>query len=406
MSSSKLRIAILGSGPTGLEAALAAREKGFPFTVFEAAPMVAGRMREWGHIGLFTPWALDVSERMRSALCAADREPPTTEVCPSGAELVGRVLEPVAALDGIRDHVRLNTRVLQIGRVGLLKNEEIGSERRAGHAFRLLLSDGDGREWIEEADIVLDCTGNAVPNPIGESGIAAPGEAALGDAVRHEVPDLPAELEAWAGKTTLLVGDGHSAQTALVGLIGLTEAHPETKIVWVTRGPVPLPLADDPLPRRADLTAKAAALAATPPACLTVLPCTTVDALRPGRRVAITLRGPQGELTQVEVDRVLALTGRVGDHTIYRQLQVHECWATSGPMKLAAALMAQDGGGGDCLDQTSLGAETLRNPEPGFFIMGIKSYGRRGNFLMRVGWEQVEEVFQLIEADEPLRGHA
>ncbi|MFV2006796.1 MAG: NAD(P)-binding protein, partial [Longimicrobiales bacterium] len=170
MSSSRPHIAILGSGPTGLEAALAASEKGFPFTVFEAAPAVAGRMREWGHVGLFTPWSMNVSERMRGALGVAGREPSVTDGCPSGAELVDRVLDPVAALDHIRDHVRLNTRVLQIGRVGLLKNEEIGSGRRAEHAFRLLLSDGGGQEWTEEADIVLDCTGNAIPNPIGEGG--------------------------------------------------------------------------------------------------------------------------------------------------------------------------------------------------------------------------------------------
>lgn len=65
-------------------------------------------------------------------------------------------------------------------------------------------------------------------------------------------------------------------------------------------------------------------------------------------------------------------------------------------MKLAAALMAQSGGSGDCLDQSSLGPETLLNPEPGFFILGIKSYGRRSDFLMRVGWEQVAEVFELL----------
>ncbi|GMR13017.1 MAG: NAD(P)-binding domain-containing protein [Gemmatimonadota bacterium] len=406
MSSSKPHIAILGSGPTGLEAALAASEKGFPFTVFESAPAVAGRMREWGHVALFTPWSMNVSERMRGALSAAGREPPATDGRPSGAELVDRVLDPVAALGCVIDHVRLNTRVLEVGRVGLLKHEEIGSGRRAEHAFRLLLSDGDGREWAEEADIVLDCTGNPIPNPIGEGGIAAPGEAALGSALRHEVPDLTNDSAAWTGKSTLLVGDGHSAQTALVRLIGLTGEHAETRIVWVTRGSVPEPLADDSLAGRADLTASVGALAATPPDCLTVLTRTTVEGLRPGEPIMVTLRGPEGEVTEVEVDRVLALTGRVGDHTIYRQLQVHECWATSGPMKLAAALMAQEGGGVDCLDQTSLGPETLRNPEPGFFILGIKSYGRRGDFLMRVGWEQVEEVFQLIETDGPLRGCA
>ena len=51
--------------------------------------------------------------------------------------------------------------------------------------------------------------------------------------------------------------------------------------------------------------------------------------------------------------------------------------------------------GGDCLAQTSHGAETLTNPEPGLFILGSKSYGRNNTFLMRVGWEQVGEVFGL-----------
>jgi hypothetical protein len=98
---------------------------------------------------------------------------------------------------------------------------------------------------------------------------------------------------------------------------------------------------------------------------------------------------------------VLALTGRVGDHLLYRQLQVHECYATSGPMNLAAALLGQGGGaGGDCLAQTSLGADTLKNPEPGFFILGAKSYGRRNDYLMRVGWQQVDEVFQLLRPSE------
>ena len=66
-------------------------------------------------------------------------------------------------------------------------------------------------------------------------------------------------------------------------------------------------------------------------------------------------------------------------------------------MKLAAALLA-DGASADCLEQRSHGAETLVNPEPGFFVLGAKSYGRNASFLMRVGWEQVEEVCRLLVA--------
>jgi hypothetical protein len=58
-------------------------------------------------------------------------------------------------------------------------------------------------------------------------------------------------------------------------------------------------------------------------------------------------------------------------------------------MKLAAALLASGGNGGDCLAQVSSGPETLRNPEPGLFVLGMKSYGRGSAFLLRLGYEQV-----------------
>ena len=34
--------------------------------------------------------------------------------------------------------------------------------------------------------------------------------------------------------------------------------------------------------------------------------------------------------------------------------QVHYCYATEGPIKLAGALMAQGGGGGDCMAQVEV----------------------------------------------------
>jgi hypothetical protein len=63
-------------------------------------------------------------------------------------------------------------------------------------------------------------------------------------------------------------------------------------------------------------------------------------------------------------------------------------------MDLAAALLKH--AGADCLTVPAQGAATLRNPEPNFFILGAKSYGRSSNFLLRNGFEQVREVFTLI----------
>ena len=55
------------------------------------------------------------------------------------------------------------------------------------------------------------------------------------------------------------------------------------------------------------------------------------------------------------------------------ELQIHYCYATEGPIKLAAALMSSGGGGGDCLAQVSHGSDSLKNPEPGFYIIGVSS---------------------------------
>jgi hypothetical protein len=150
------------------------------------------------------------------------------------------------------------------------------------------------------------------------------------------------------------------------------------------------------LPERGRLLREAAALANGGSPAIEVKSGVAIESLRRnGEKIEVSLRSAAGQET-IAVDRVLALTGFVPDDRMYRQLQIHECYAFSAPMKLSAALLGAAGGGGDCLSQTSHGADTLVNPEPNFYILGIKSYGRNTNFLMRVGWEQVGEVFGRI----------
>lgn len=409
-------LAILGAGPTGLEAALAAAETGHPFTLYEAGDAVAAHIRDWGHVRLFSPWDLNASPRARARLDREGVEVPTGDACPTGTELVERLLAPLAELPEIRSHLRLGTRVTAVGREGLLKHEEIGTPERRRHRFRLLVDNGDGTESVEHADAVLDCTGSySLPNALGDGGIPAPGEETLEarhpDVLVRRIPDVVHDEESWTGRTVLLVGAGHSAQTAARDLAALAERRPGTRVIWALRRPTPAfePVPDDPLPERSRLLEEAAALAGRASPAVVVRTGVVVDAVeavdsapagnggRPkGPRVRVSLRNRDGEVEAVTVDRVLALTGSVGDHRLYRQLQVHECYATSGPMKLAAALLGAGGGGGDCLAQESHGADTLVNPEPGFFLLGSKSYGRNTTFLMRVGWQQVDEVFGLL----------
>ena len=401
MEPGKPRIAILGAGPIGLEAALAAAECGLAFTLYEADPEVGGHVRRWGHVRTFTPWEMNVSDRAGRALAESELEAPRGPALPIGHELVERLLEPLASLPALAERLRLGARVVAVGRQGLLKHEEIGSDGRARRPFRLLVADRDGEERVELADVVIDCTGTyGNPNRLGDGGIPAAGEAAFEDRIVRSLPDVAREAPEWAGRTILLTGAGHCAQTAARELAAFARGAPGTRVVWAVRSPAPSwgAVAGDPLPERAALNTAARELAGGASGAVELRPGAVTEALAGrGGRIVATLRN--GEVEEVEVDRVLALNGGVGDASLYRQLQVHECYATCGPIKLAAALIGESGGG-DCLAQAGHGPETLVNPEPGFFILGSKSYGRNSQFLLRVGWEQVDQVFSLI-AGEP-----
>lgn len=402
----KPKLAILGAGPTGLEAALAAVERGLPFTLYEAGIEVGAHLRQWGHVQLFSSWELNVSPRMRQALATIDQKPPQGDDFPTGGEMVEHVFAPLGRLPRIAEHLRLATRVEAISKEGLLKHEEIGTGRRAEHPFRLLLSNGKGEERVEHADAVLDCTGNyGSPNSLGDGGIAAPGEGQVEEHITRQIPDVQSDADAWGGRRILLVGAGHSAQTAAIDLAQLAQNHPGTQVFWALRRPSPPSayweiLKDDPLPERSRLASRAQQLLNDSSSGIQPLLGVVVEALTPtetGVRVslrAVAHGSDSGQLRELEVDRILSLTGFVGDHQMYRQLQVHECYATSGPMKLAAALLGESSS--DCLAQTTHGSDTLVNPEPNFFILGSKSYGRNTTFLMRVGWQQVDEVFSLL----------
>ena len=392
------RIAILGAGPIGLEAGLAAADAGFDFCIYETAPHAAGNVRRWGHVRLFSPWDLNVSERMARHLEAAGHDVPTGKECPTGDELADQLLEPVASLSEITSNLATSTKVVAVGRKRLLKHEEVGTELRAQQPFRLVVRGPDGVERVEEANIILDCTGTySKPNALGGDGIAAPGEAAADSHIVRHIPNPTEEPSVWAGKTLLLVGAGHSAQTAISDLADFAKEHPETRVIWAMRSTTPSWRIDpdDPLPERSELAARAADIASGASEHVEVMTGVVVDALHHrDTYVDVELAGRDGEHHVVKADLIVSLTGYIGDAELYRQLQVHECYATSGPMNLAAALQ---GGSDDCLDQKSHGADTLASPEPGFFILGIKSYGRTGGFLMRVGWDQVDEVFSILD---------
>jgi cation diffusion facilitator CzcD-associated flavoprotein CzcO len=397
------QVAILGAGPIGLDAALAFLDDGWSVTVYEAAASVAANVVAWSHIRLFTPWSMNASARMCTRLeIAGVPQPGPADYCPTGAEFTEQLLNPLAELPELAAVIRRGTRVLAVAREGLLKHEEIGTAQRGTHPFRLLIRGSDGTDRIEQADLLLDCTGSYDrANVLGDGGIPAPGELQVADRITRRIPDVGREADEWAGRRVLLVGAGKSAQTVARDLAALVAERPATSVVWVVRaadpdwGEVP----GDPLPQRQELVEAARRLRSGAVPGVQVRTGAVVDALRSPEQdatddgVAVALRSNTGDVEEIVVDRIIALTGFLGDTSLYRQLQVHECYATAAPMNLSAALLGAAGDGpADCLAQASHGVDALRVPEPNFFVLGMKSYGRNSTFLLRIGYEQVDEV--------------
>src|SRR5262249_12432142 len=130
----------------------------------------------------------------------------------TGRDHVTAYLESLALCSALAPHIETNTTVLAIGRKGYFKEEMPPHPGRAAHPFRLLLRGGDGKERVEEADVVLDCTGTyGNPRHLGDGGVPAVGELALRGHIAWGVEDVLGEKrDHYAGRTVLVVGAGHS----------------------------------------------------------------------------------------------------------------------------------------------------------------------------------------------------
>src|SRR5512147_612317 len=86
-------LAIVGAGPIGLEAALAALDAGFDVHVFERGE-VGAHVSAWGHVRMFTPWRMNLGPASRVHLERGGWTAPEEDVCPTGADYVERYLQP------------------------------------------------------------------------------------------------------------------------------------------------------------------------------------------------------------------------------------------------------------------------------------------------------------------------
>ena len=394
-----LRVAVIGAGPIGLEAALRLSTSGFE-TVIHERGTVAANVRRWGHVELFSPFVMNSSQAGRTTVGTGR---PGDDALLSGDEFAAGYLEPLARAIGGEVAIHEHSQVVAISRESTWKHHRVGRRSEVADRFILLVEGSEG-ESVETADVVLDCSGTwGNHNPIGAGGIWCPGERRVMTTGDYEIPDTESDGADWYTKRhMLIVGGGHSAATVVVALSGVSE----TRVTWITRGPSDTPLelvADDPLPARAALVTAANQLATDESSPVDWLPGALVLAIDGGPgHFSVAVDDPGRGRQVIAADGVLGLTGCRPDRSLYGELQVHECYATGGPIRLAEELLGD--ASGDCLGQTATGLETLQSPEPNFFILGSKSYGRDSRFLLQAGLEQVDIVAEHLVGQYG-RGH-
>lgn len=259
----KPRIAILGGGPVGLEAAVYAAQLKLPFRLYERGK-VGENLRAWGHVKLFTPFGLNSTSLGRATL---RREVPQIQLPAeddllTGREHVAAYLEPLAQCGLLAGHLETETEVLYIG-----QNLPGKEEKRAAQHFHLLMQTDQGKEKVEEADWVLDCTGTYGNGRwLGGGGIPALGERSARAHISYGLEDiLGVQSSRFADKTTLVIGAGHSAATTVLALAELARRHPSGWVIWLARGSGSQPIRrvlNDPF-RERDLLASRANMLAT-----------------------------------------------------------------------------------------------------------------------------------------------
>jgi thioredoxin reductase len=397
-STSDLPVVVIGAGPVGLAAAAHLLERGLEPLVLEAGDQPAAAVRSWGHVRLFSPWEYDVDAAAERLLEPTGWEFPDRAELPTGAELVERYLAPLAATPQLAGRIRTGTRVVAVSRVGVDKTRTVGREGRA-HLVRTVT---DGRVEDLTARAVVDASGTwSQPNPLGAAGLPAVGEEHAGPWSVGPLPDvLGRDRARFAGKHTLVVGMGHSAANTLLALVDLQQAEPDTQVTWAIRGRSPARLYgggdSDGLPARGLLgsTLRAAVSAGA----VTLLREVTLTALSPAGdgRLRVTGTGRDGVPLDLHVDALAAATGFRPDLAMLREVRLDLDPGVEAPARLAPLI---DPNSHSCGTVPPHGHRDLAHPDEGFYLVGMKSYGRAPTFLLATGYEQVRSIAAALAGD-------
>lgn len=392
-------VAVIGAGPIGLAAAANLVECAVTPIVLEQGSDVASHVQQWRHVRMFSTWGTLIDPAARELLREIRWRSPPDDVLPTGRELIDSYLEPLARHPALAPHIRRNQRVVGVARRGADKTL---SPQRSARPFTLAVRRSDGLVRID-ADAVIDASGTwASHNPLGTDGMPACGEAELGSALRYGMPDvLGRDRDDYAGRSIAVIGSGYSAANTVFDLVTLRRNASETRVFWLIRRRDLQHLvkdeADD-VPARLALGSKLTSYHAEGAFELwTSFRLSEVHQWE--GKITLVGSGPDGRCELTGLDRVVCNTGQRPDLSLTRELRLSidpafECVASLAPLI--------DPNEHSCYSVPPHGWDELQHPmEPGFYVIGAKSYGRASTFLAVTGYHQVHAVVAAIAGRRP-----
>lgn len=381
-----LPIAVIGAGPIGLAMAAHLVGCGQQFVILEAGPEAGHSIRQWEHVRLFTEWTGNIDKEAEGLLRATDWQRPNGDAIPTGGELLRDYLAPLASHPAISPHLKLGHRIVAVSRRGL---DKVKTEKRGERPFLLRTRTADGEELIA-ARAVIDASGTwFTTNPLHSSGIWTAAELAAADRIRYGLPNvLGPERGRYAGRTTAVVGSGYSAINVILDLAELRATQPQTTIKWVVRrdsvDSVLNGTGQDLLLAQGWLGQRLRALVRQ--GDIAVVTSFRVSGVQTTDDRVILHEASGGSLP---ADMVVAATGFRPDLTLSRELRV-DIEPSSEAVRGLARLI--DPNLHSCYTVPVHGLAELTHPEPDFYVIGIKSYGRAPTFLLKTGYEQARAI--------------
>lgn len=386
-------VAVIGAGPVGLAAAAHLLRRGLRVRVYEAGD-VGAHIQDWRHVSLFSPWRYNIDEEARTLLTARGWAEPHADDIPTGGELLDRYLRPLAETPELARVIETGARVEGISRQGA---DKVLSRDRELRPFVLHVRSKEGRRR-DFASAVIDASGTwSNPNPLGADGLPAAGERENADRIHTGIPDvLGRDREAFVGAATLVVGAGHSAANVLLDLQRLAGSAQQAELTWAVRGSDLTRVfgggADDALAARGDLGSRLRAFVDSGRIRL-VTGFAVADVHRQGSRLSVL--SDDGK-TIGPFDRIVVATGQRPDWALTRELRLDLDPSLESARALGPLI---DPNQHSCGSVPPHGHRELAQPEPGYYAVGIKSYGRAPTFLMLTGYEQVRSVAAAIAGD-------